>query len=164
MLILRAAKMLDLAWVLEDLIQDERAQLEEFTGDPYDAAGVAAYTWGLRGPRWALCDEYDRPLGVAGLERLRPGVYRSWFYSTERLWTYTDVTTVTKGVIDAMLADDAHRIETIALEDRHQSRRWYERLGLRLEATLQGFGATGRNAVLYTATRPTRVADVRKHE
>lgn len=164
MTILCAPTLLDVAWVLSHLIDDERRQIEEFTGSPYDYNTIAIATWALPGPKWALRDATDRPLGVAGLERLRPGVYRSWFYSTAELWEQSDVTFITENVIKQMLEIDAHRIETIALEDRHQSRRWYERLGLRLEATLQGFGATGRNAVLYTATRPTRVADVRKHE
>lgn len=167
MLFLRSPNMLDLAWVLESVCQDHIQDAEEFTGEPFRKDDVAARMWSLPGPKWALHDATPgngQPQGVAGLQRLRPGVYRSWFYATPSLWKHSDVTDITKGVIDAMLAGDAHRIETLALEDRHQSRRWYERLGLHLEATLQGFGATGRNAVLYVATRPMRAADVRKHE
>lgn len=154
MITLRSPEVLDLAWVLSDLRPDHVEDHEELTGEQFCYSRVTARVWGLPGPKWGLYGDTGKPLGVAGLERKRPGVYRSWFYSTPDLWTQPDVSFVTESVIKQMLASDAHRIETIALEDRHQSRRWYERLGLRLETVLQGYGATGRNAVLYVATRP----------
>ena len=116
---------------------------------------MAAECWGYTGPRWAICDsDTGMALAVAGCRLMRPGVYQSWFLSGTELWTYGEkVTQITRQGMLQMLDTGAHRIETLCLESRRRTCRWYERVGLHLEATFPGYGVSGANAVQYAVYR-----------
>jgi hypothetical protein len=150
-LILRDPTLLDTALCAAVLVEEDRAQWYEFTGETYDPERIAIECWSYSGPRWAICDETGgMALAVAGCRRMRPHVYQSWFLSSELLWAHgRKVTEITRSVMLKMLETGAHRIETLALESRHKARAWYEAVGLHFEATFPNYGVSGANAVQY---------------
>lgn len=153
-LILRDPNLVDTALCAMNLITADREQWVEFTGTPWCADAVALECWGYPGPKWAICTEDGMPLAVAGCRRMRPHVYQSWFLSGTELWTHgKKVTEVTRKVMFAMLVDDAHRIETLCLARRKDTRAWYEAVGLHFEAEFPNYGVSGRAAAQYAITR-----------
>lgn len=153
-LILREPTLMDTALCAMNLIEEDREQWYEFTGQPYDADDVAVRCWNFQGMKWAICDETNMALAVAGLCRVRPGVYQTWFLSGHELWTHgKKVTEVTSKVARMVLAEDAHRIETICLAKRKETRSWYEKCGLHFEAEFPNYGVSGANAVQYAVYR-----------
>ena len=154
-LCLRDPNLLDTALAAWNLIAEDREQWAEFTGRPYSPDEAALECWGYAGPKWAICDETGMALAVAGCQRLRPHVYRSWFLSGEQLWAHgRAVTEITRKVVLEMLADDAHRIETLCLASRTKTRGWYTALGLHFEAEFPNYGASGAPAAQYAICRP----------
>lgn len=153
-LILRDPNLMDTVMCAMSLVHADKLQWEEFTGRVYDADAVALECWNYPGPKWAICSEDGMPLAVAGCRRMRPHVYQSWFLSGDLLWTHgKKVTEVTRGVMLGMLADDAHRIETLCLASRADARSWYGAVGLHFEAEFQNYGASGAAAAQYAIYR-----------
>lgn len=153
-LILRDPNLLDTALCAFNLIEADRDQWYEFNGAPYSADAVALECWNYAGPKWAICDETGMALAVAGCRRTRPHVYQSWFLSGNELWAHGKaVTEITRKVMQAMLADDAHRIETLCLASRKEARAWYTAVGLSFEAEFQNYGVTGAAAAQYAVYR-----------
>lgn len=153
-LILRSPNLVDTALCAMNLIVIDRVQWHQFTGRDFDASEVAAECWGYPGPKWAICTEDGMPLAVAGCRRMRAHVYQSWFLSGTELWTHGKaVTDITRKVMLEMLADDAHRIETLCLASRADTRSWYESVGLHFEAEFPNYGVSGSAAAQYAITR-----------
>lgn len=156
-LFLRDPNLMDVALCARMLIDADRAQWWEFSGQPCDLEAIAVECWNYPGPKWAIADSdaHGMALAVAGCRRMRPHVYQSWFLSSEGLWTHGKaVTDITRKVMLDMLADDAHRIETLCLASRKDARSWYEAVGLHFEAEFPNYGASGAAAVQYAITRP----------
>ena len=149
--------LLDLLGVCINLPMDEREQYEALNGVPYDPDALAYEAWGWSGPRWAGYDSNGLPVVVGGLIRMRPGVFRTWFFATADAWSKygRDVTRATRQIIAAALTESggAHRIETVALASREAACRWYQALGLRQESTLKKYGVNGEDAVLFVGLR-----------
>lgn len=156
-LILRDPNLVDLALSAMNLIDDDRRQYEAFTGKPYNADEVALQCWSYPGMKWAICDESGLPLATAGVHRLREHVYETWFLSGNEIWqTYAeDLTRIVHKVRGDMLhfGGCARRIQTICLESRGATRRWYEKVGMHFECVLPYYGVNGENAVMYAAYR-----------
>lgn len=153
-LILRDPNLVDTALCAMNLISADRDQWYEFTGVPWCADAVALECWGYSGPKWAICTEDGMPLAVAGCRRMRKYVYQSWFLSGTELWTHgKKVTEVTRKAMLEMLAGGAHRIETLCLASRKETRAWYEAVGLQFEAEFPKYGVSGTTAVQYAITR-----------
>lgn len=153
-LMLRDPNLIDAALCAANLLIGDRDQWGEFTGQPFSADAVALECWNYPGPKWAICAEDGMPLAVAGCRRMRPHVYQSWFLSGAELWTHGKaVTEITRKVMLEMLADDAHRIETLCLASRADARSWYEDVGLHFEAEFPNYGISGAAAVQYAIYR-----------
>lgn len=156
-LVLRDPNLMDTALCAMRLIDEDKGQWYEFTGQPFDADAVALECWNYPGPKWAICDETGMALAVAGCRRLRPHVYQSWFLSGQELWAHgAKVTEVTRGVMLGMLDDGAHRIETLSLATRKKAHSWYEAVGLHYEARFDNYCVSGADAVQHVICRSAR--------
>jgi hypothetical protein len=145
----------DFVAVCTQLPQDEREQFEAFTGETFDPARVAA-AFSLRGgPAWVVTAD-DEPIIVAGFDMIRPGVWQDWLFSTPKAWDaqhWRSVTKICKKAMDALLRDDAHRLQCVSLASRIHAHRWYRPLGLTLEGTLRGYGVNGEDALMFSRLR-----------
>lgn len=140
--------------VCQDLPESEQGVVAAINGTPFDADSAARQAINYHGPTWCGA-EGGTPLVVGGFIPLRQGVYRAWFYATNAAWERhgRDVSRIVRDLIASMLVEQAHRIEVVTLADRSHARRWYETLGLRLEAVMPQYGAGREDAVMYVATR-----------
>lgn len=135
--------------------QDEREQLEAFTGQPYSIDGAAIGNFTVAGPKWVIKSD-DEPIAIGGFVPQRTGVYRDFMLNTpeafEKHWFA--VTRIARRAMDAMfLSGQAHRLECIAHHSREKAFRWYKALGYNQEATLSGYCANGSDAVLFSRVR-----------
>jgi hypothetical protein len=138
------------------LPEDEQAVYAALVGCAYDAESAARHCFRTTGPKWCMLDNADKPIVACGGILQRPHVYQTWFLATHAAWTEhgAAVTNLSAELIRVMLADGgAHRIETVTLASRSKARRWYDRIGLRYESTMPGYGARGQTFVTYAATR-----------
>jgi hypothetical protein len=148
--------LLDFIKVCAQLPQDEREQLEAFTGYPYSVDGAAVGNFTVEGPKWVVKDG-DEPICIAGFVPQRPGVYRDFMLNTPIVWEkhWRAVTRMTRRGMDAMFSSGmAHRLECIAPASRIAARpellRWYSVLGYNQEATLSGYCANGADAIIFS--------------
>jgi hypothetical protein len=104
------------------------------------------------GPCWTLTDgpaRWARPLACGGLEPLGAGRFAAWLYAsdmTPRGWL-----AVARAFDRAVACADARRVEaTVRVGDAREdcARRFAERLGLKLEGTMRGFGPDGADHLL----------------
>lgn len=142
--------------VAKNLPDEDRAVYKAMTGIEFEPESVARHCFETNGPKWCIVDHIGDPLVACGYIRQRPGVYQSWYMAVPRAWSEhgAAVTEITSELIRAMLADGAHRLETVTLASRRRARRWYDRIGLRLESPMQGYGVGGETFVMYVALRP----------
>lgn len=151
----RAPKLADFFAVCSRLPDDEQEQFEAFSGQPYDAARVAAAFSLREGPAWVVTAD-DEPIVVAGFDMIRDGVWQDWLFSVPEAWDERHWRTVTKTarrVMDAMLQAGAHRLQCVSLASRIHAHRWYKPLGLELEGTLRGYGVNGEDALMFSRLR-----------
>jgi|SRR5690606_38901078 len=139
--------------VCYNLTEDERDQIEAFTGRAYDPEETALMHAQKR-PAWMLCED-GVPIAIAGFDLIRPGVWQDWMLNTptafDKYWRTT--TKHVKRVMDAMLKEDAHRLQCISLASRIHAHKWYAVLGLAPEATLRAYGANGEDAIIFARLR-----------
>jgi hypothetical protein len=145
----------DYIQVCAQMPPDERAQLEAFSGEPYDIDGAAIGNFTAPGPKW--CARIDgRPVAVGGFVYQRPGVYRDFLISTPEAWAvWFQVTRACRRVMDALLLDErVHRLECVApavrLSSRPEIERWYRVLGYQREAVLRRYCADGGDAIMFS--------------
>lgn len=160
--IFHSPTLLDFIHVCIRMPQDERDQLEAFTGHPYDIDGAALGSFMAPGLKWVFKEAPDGvPLGVAGFVQRRPGVWRDFMMTTPELWDqYPTVTRIVNRAIKSMFMPNehghrfAHRIECICLASREaKNSRWYHAIGYNREATLYGYAANGADAVVFSKVR-----------
>ena len=146
--------LLDFVKVCINLPADEREQLEEFTGHPYDVDGAAVGNYSVPGPKWVL-KVGGEPLAVGGFVPERPGVWRDFMLTTPTLWEkhWFEATRVCRRVMDAMLlSGQAHRLECITPLSRERVFRWYTILRYKQEAVMPMYTVSGKDAVLFART------------
>lgn len=137
---------------------DERAQLEAFTGQPYDIDGAAIGNFTAPGPKWGARVD-GVPVAIGGFVPQRPGVYRDFMLTTPEAWvTGFQLTRVCRRLMDAMLlSPDVHRLECVApvarLSSRPEIQRWYRVLGYEPEATLRRYCADQGDAVMFSRVK-----------
>lgn len=149
--------LLDFIRVCVKLPQDERAQLEAITGQPYDVDSAAIGNFMTPGHKWVAKDG-DEPVSVGGFVSLRPGVWQDFMLNTPEAFdkkNWFSLTRVSRRVMNAMFeSKQAHRLECIVPATRLTARpellRWYEILGYNREATLYGYCANGADAVIFS--------------
>jgi hypothetical protein len=145
--------LLDYIKVALQMPEDERKQLENFTGHPFDIDGCAMGNFQVQGHKWVIRSESGQPLVVGGFARERPGVWRDFLLTTPAAFKAHgfQITRICRRVMDAMfLSGEAHRIECIAPASREHVFRWYATLGYNKEAVLHGYCADGSDAVIFS--------------
>lgn len=147
--------LLDFIKVCIKMPEDERAQLEAATGQPYDVDGAAIGNFSVTGPKWVLKVD-DEPIVVGGFAMQRPGVWRDFMLTTPEAWDkhWFGVTRICRRVMDDMLHSGmAHRLECVAHFSREKAQKWYKVLGYNFEARMYGYYANGHDALLYSRVR-----------
>lgn len=150
--------LLDFIKVCINMPQDEREQLEAFTGEKYDIDGAAIGNFTVPGPKWVIKAD-DEPICIGGFVPQRPGVYRDFMLTTAEAWKHWfAVTRIARRAMDSMLlSKTAHRLECICpsarLEKRPEVARWYKVLDYHREGTLFGYCANGADAVMHSRVR-----------
>ncbi len=147
--------LLDYIKVCIALPQDEREQLEAFTGQPYTVDGAAVGNFTAPGPKWVIKAD-DEPLCIGGFVLQRPGVWRDFMLTTPEAWAkhWFSITRIARRAMDAMFSSgQAHRLECISHHSREKAFEWYRVLGYNREATLYGYCANGADAVLFSRVR-----------
>lgn len=150
--------LLDFIKVCINMPQDEREQLEAFTGEPYDIDRAAVGNYSVPGPKWVIKAD-DEPIAIGGFVPQRPGVYRDFMLTTATAWKHWfTVTRIARRAMDSMLmSKTAHRLECICpssrLEKRPEVARWYTHLQYHREGTLFGYCANGADAIMHSRVR-----------
>ncbi len=147
--------LLDFLKVCHQLPQDERDQLEAFTGEKYTVDGAAVGNFTVPGPKWVLKNG-DEPLCIGGFVPQRPGVWRDFMLTTPVVWEkhWFTATRNARRAMDAMFqSGQAHRLECISHHSREKAFKWYKVLGYHREATLHGFCANGADAISFARVR-----------
>jgi RimJ/RimL family protein N-acetyltransferase len=150
--------LLDYIKVCAAMPQDEREQLEAFTGEPYSIDGAAVGNFSVPGPKWVIKLD-DEPIAVGGFVPQRLGVWRDFMLTTPTAWQHWfAVTRICRRAMDAMFASgQAHRLECIVPAARIASRielvKWYKILGYNKEALHYGYCANGADAVSFSRVK-----------
>jgi hypothetical protein len=151
--------LIDFLKVCANMPQDERDQLEAFTGEAYSVDGAAIGNFTVPGPKWVIKAD-DEPICVGGFVPVRPGVWRDFMLTTPAAWDkhWFAVTRVCRRAMDAMFTSgQAHRLECVApavrLAKRPEIEKWYSVLQYHKEATLYGYCANGSDAVTFSRVR-----------
>ncbi len=150
--------LLDFIKVCLNMPQDEREQLEAFTGEKYDVDSAAVGNFTVPGPKWVIKAD-DEVLCIGGFVPQRPGVYRDFMLTTPAAWEkhWFAITRVARRAMDGMLREQAHRLECIApaarLAARPEIEKWYGLLGYTREAPLWRYCANGADAVIFSRVR-----------
>lgn len=147
--------LLDFIKVCIKMPEDERAQLEAATGQPYDVDGAAIGNFSVIGPKWVLKVD-DEPIIVGGFALQRPGVFRDFMLTTPEAWEqhWFGVTRICRRIMDDMLYSGlAHRLECVAHHSREKAQKWYSVLGYNFEARMYGYYANGHDALLYSRVK-----------
>jgi hypothetical protein len=161
--------LLDIVSVCVKAPDDEKAQLEALTGEPYTLDGAAVGNFISVGPKWVIKhaeNEYDFEAGkattlvVGGFNPQRPGVWRDFLLTTPEAWErhWFPITRICRRIMDAMfISGQAHRLECIVPAARVQSRpelaRWYEVLGYHEEGVRYGYCANGSDALAFARVK-----------
>jgi hypothetical protein len=151
--------LVDFLKVCANMPQDEREQLEAFTGEPYSIDGAAVGNFQVAGPKWVIKAD-NEPIVIGGFVPQRPGVWRDFMLTTPGAWEkhWFPITRIARRAMNAMfLSKQAHRLECIAPAPRLAARSaiedWYRVLGYTREATLYGYCANGADAVLFSRVK-----------
>lgn len=135
---------------------DERREWCADTGRTYFDPDLCARSL-IRndGPAWLLMSPEGEPWIAAGLEPVRPGVYRAWAVGTHEGWDagWRSITKQGRRMLREALQQGARRIEIVSLADREETHRWYETVGFRLEGRLRRHFTDGSDAVIHAITR-----------
>lgn len=145
--------LLDYVKVAIAMPEDERKQLENFTGHPFDIDGCAIGNYEVAGHKWVIRDEHGQPLCVGGFKLERPGVWRDFMLTTPEGWKGHgfQITRICRRIMDAMfMSGEAHRIECIAPVSRQCVFRWYKVLGYNAEGRLHKYCADGSDAIIFS--------------
>lgn len=150
--------LLDFLKVCYLLPEEERRQLEAFTGHEYTVDGAAVGNFMVNGPKWVIKDD-QTPLCVGGFSMERPGVWRDFLLSTPEAWSpkyWFPVTRICRKIMDGMLnSGTAHRLECVAPAARLTPKLegWYKLLGYNREGVLYGYCANGADAVIFSRVK-----------
>jgi hypothetical protein len=150
--------LLDFIKVCASMPEDERKQLEAFTGQAYDIDGAALGNYTVPGPKWVVKKD-DAPICIGGFVPQRPGVWRDFMLTTPAAWdNWFTVTRMCRRAMDAMFdSGEAHRLECLTpanrLAQRPEIENWYRVVGYTREATLWRYLADGSDAVIFSRVR-----------
>jgi hypothetical protein len=169
-------RMLNNPWLADFIIvaaqmpEDERAQLEAFTGEQFNVDGAAMGGFSVAGPKWVAKvaeteEQFDsggaRPIAVGGFALKRPGVWRDFMLNTPEAFDAANwfrLTRECRRIMDGMLnSGAAHRLECVVpasrLAGRPELRRWYKLLGYNEEGLRYGYLGNGQDAVAFSRVK-----------
>jgi RimJ/RimL family protein N-acetyltransferase len=91
------------------------------------------------------------PIACVGVQRLWPGVWQAWLFSTPRFDEIGFRLTLfaQRRMMPAVARAGARRVHAYSIEGHGEAHRWLERLGAQHEATLRGYGSRGEDFRLY---------------
>ena len=147
----------DFVYLAARMRPDEIAQFLAIAGlTDYHADTAARAFANIRGPAYVLVNAQGYPIVAGGFEPLRPGVFEGWQVGTMDGWATHGraITRVNRRLLNALLADEAHRVQTIALTSRTDAHRYYEALGMTCEGVLHKHFTDGQDGLLYARTSP----------
>ena len=149
--------LLDFIKACLNMPQDERDQLEAFTGETYNIDSAAIGNFVVPGPKWVIKAD-DEPICIGGFVPQRPGVYRDFMLTTPQAWDHWFIVTRTaRRAMDGMLANGAHRLECVVpsarLAARPEIEKWYNVLNYKKEAPLWRYCANGADAVIFSRVK-----------
>lgn len=158
----------DFIQIAARLPDDERAQVEAFSGAPFDIDGVAIGNFTVPGPKWvakiaeteeAFKAGLAQPIAIGGFVPMRPGVWRDFLLSTPEAWEHWfPLTRTCRRAMDGILASGVcHRLECVVPAVRVKSRpelvKWYKVLGYNEEGLRYGYCANGADAIAYARVK-----------
>lgn len=147
----------DFAYIAANMRPDEIAQYLALTGLPEYVPDVAARSLvASPGSQFVMVGRDGLPVLVGGFAPVRRGVFEGWLAGTPQGWAnhWRAMTKVCRGLMDDLLANGAHRIETFALASRAPAHEWYERsLLMQREGVLRGYFADGQDAIVFARTK-----------
>lgn len=120
----------------------------------YDADRQAEH-WLQCGPiAYAILAGDGEPVVVGGVRLTRVGQGATWMGGTDR-WrdVVREATRRSREVIEAVLENGTHRVETMAPAWFVEAHRWYRLLGLERVAEIDGYGAHGEPWVMFHRLR-----------
>ncbi|TPG08321.1 hypothetical protein EAH88_11870 [Rhodanobacter glycinis] len=144
----------DFAYIAANMRPDEIAQYLALTGISEYAPDVAARSMiASPGHQFVMVNSSNLPVLVGGFCPVRAGVFEGWAAGTPDGWAthWRAITKVCRGLLDDLMANGAHRVETFALASRTQAHEWYERsLLMQREGVLRGYFADGQDAIVFS--------------
>lgn len=150
-----------LVFLSERMREDEKAQFLAVSGGTSFSAD-AALAWALdvagRSQGYAatvLCSN-NLPAASGGFHPVGPGVWQSWMLGTAEGWEqqWRSLTKITRWMMQRLLEQDAHRLQTSALVSRSKAIEWFERsLGFKAEGVMRGYGINGECIANFSRLR-----------
>jgi hypothetical protein len=140
----------DFLYICHNLPSDEQRQINALSGmEVYDADATALNCANMNGYKWVILHG-KQPLAVGGCALLRRGVWQTFMLVPDQSWEDWGKE-ITQKVIELQkeMKKQGHRIQTLCLSDRAKARAWYDRIGLKHEATLHKYGANGEDVEIY---------------
>lgn len=147
--------LLDILTVCRHITDDQKAQMEAFSGEAYHFERTAMNYAQADGPSWVMC-ENDQPIAVAGFLPIRKGVWQDWMITTDRPWekdAWRAITRYTRRIMDGMMEKHAHRLQCVSLASRIAAHKWYPAIGYTYEATLRGYAANGEDVKMFARVK-----------
>lgn len=135
---------------------DEVAEYEALRGQAWDADEVAIERWQAPGMKFLVVDGDGAPVVAGGWMPCGPSWFRGWMVGSLAAWAAhgKGITRIVRKLMDALLADEAVRLDVRCLADRTAACRWYMKgLKMRFEGAHPGMGARGETAATYARLR-----------
>lgn len=147
----------DFCHIARHMRADEIDQYLALTGLPEYVPDVAARSLvASPGKTFVMVDRAGLPVLVGGFAPVRRGVFEGWLAGTDQGWAthWRAMTKVCRGLMDDLLANGAHRIETFALASRTAAHDWYERsLLMQREGVMKGYFSDGQDAIVFARVK-----------
>jgi hypothetical protein len=153
--------LMDFLFVAARLPQDERDQIEAFSGLPFEIDGAAIGAFMAPGPKWVAMKD-GQPVSVGGFVQERRGVWRDFMMNVKGAFddpAYASfITRHCRKILDAMFrSGQATRCECIVplqrITDRPELVRWYKVMKYRQDAVIPAYLANGYPAVIFGRVR-----------
>lgn len=141
--------------------ENEQAQFLAVLGtekyDPDTAAQWLVNTWAQSAPyALTVLGKDSMPAAAGGFHPVAPGVWQSWMVGSEAGWAeqWRAMTKATRWLMERLLSERAHRLQTSAITTRVKAIEWFERsLGMRSEGVWRGFGIRGEDIAHFSRLR-----------
>lgn len=146
-------------WIVlsHDMRPDEVEQFAAISGLPAYDQQLAARTFiTIPGEKFLLVDENNRSVIGGGFMPLWKGVCEAWMAGPLTAWEKHGkaITRAARRLIDAKLAEDAHRVQIACLASRTAAMDWYSRgLGMACEGLKRRYYAGGQDAMMFAKVR-----------